>query len=206
MTACTLRHYINLVESVGAWSDFPIRSFDALYHVGSMNRLRKQKISFEGSGLSVSLHPNVWRYIDGGWVHGDLWRLVKDGNQFVDINAMTQQNREAVIAWAEQKGYLRRAKVGTNGVTGQSALWDRLGGMLPMPDHAFDLALTVYLEDETGIDGVWWDEPLVVAPKTKGGWAPRGVIFVSRLPQWKIERISETEAPDLDLFSKKRRR
>lgn len=69
-------------------SPYPLISFTKLYHVGTLNPENKGSDSHEGSGLSVSVHPNEWTRIAklGG---GDLYSLSKSGNQFLDFHRMT---------------------------------------------------------------------------------------------------------------------
>ena len=47
---------------------------------------------------------------------------------------------------------------------------------------AWDILLTLYVEHETNLDGVWWHERLDVLNLS----APRGVIVSSKISQWKI--------------------
>lgn len=48
------------------------------------------------------------------------------------------------------------------------------------PLGALDLAATFYVEDETDLDGVWWNDTL----DPEGLSAPRGVICLKQLPTW----------------------
>jgi len=50
-------------------------------------------------------------------------------------------------------------------------------------DIAFDVLLTLYVEQATDLDGVWWDETLDVGNLS----APRGVIVPSRIGRWEKE-------------------
>ena len=52
-------------------------------------------------------------------------------------------------------------------------------------DSTFDILLTVYLENNTEYDGIWWEEELDVLKYS----APRGVIFNSKLKTWDIKKI-----------------
>jgi hypothetical protein len=71
------------------------------------------------------------------------------------------------------------------------------GGMLPTsklistsmqgriePSQTFDLLLTIFLEKTTNYDGIWWNDKLDVVKYS----APRGVIFNSKLNNWKISK------------------
>jgi len=50
---------------------------------------------------------------------------------------------------------------------------------------AFDYLLTVYVEQVTDFDGVWWNDKLDVSKYS----APRGVIFNNKLNSWKVNKI-----------------
>ena len=54
---------------------FAFKSFAKLWHVGSMNPRIKRPGSYEGAGLSVSVHPEDWQQI--AEIGGDLWELTK---------------------------------------------------------------------------------------------------------------------------------
>ncbi len=51
--------------------------------------------------------------------------------------------------------------------------------------HALDIAATFWVEDETDLDGVWWDD--LLEPQNYS--APRGVICLRRLSDWHIEYL-----------------
>jgi hypothetical protein len=50
------------------------------------------------------------------------------------------------------------------------------------PSQTFDLLLTIFIEKTTNYDGIWWNDKLNVMKNS----APRGVIFNSKLNNWKI--------------------
>ena len=50
------------------------------------------------------------------------------------------------------------------------------------PSQTFDLLLTIFVEKTTNYDGIWWNDKLDVMKYS----APRGVIFNSKLNNWKI--------------------
>lgn len=83
---------------------FPTISFDVLFHVGSFDPSHKQAGSYEGAGLSVSLHPEEWSFIAklGG---NPTWSLRRPGNRFLDAHAISLKNKHAIMAWAVQRGY-----------------------------------------------------------------------------------------------------
>ena len=51
-------------------------SDNTYYHVGLMNIANKSDISYEGSGLSISKHPEEWQKINP-LTSGDLFELKK---------------------------------------------------------------------------------------------------------------------------------
>jgi hypothetical protein len=89
----------------------PLRSFEVLFHVGTLQASHKQRDSLEGAGLSVSLHPNAWRKIARGRVSGNTWYLSKPHNQFIVANELPKKSRKQIEDWAIAQGLARREKV-----------------------------------------------------------------------------------------------
>lgn len=91
-----------------------LRTFEELYHVGTMNAADKgcRGASLEGMGLSASTCPEAWVRIArlGGlpW-----WRLSKRGAQFLDLHALTPSQQRDYLQWAHEEGYLLPAVVWT---------------------------------------------------------------------------------------------
>lgn len=73
-----------------AGAPVPPRTFEALFHVGTLRPEDKgcDGPSWEGHGLSVSVHPAAWTRIArlGG---RPTWKLVNDQARFVDVHALT---------------------------------------------------------------------------------------------------------------------
>ena len=84
---------------------FAFKSFAKLWHVGSMNPKDKRPGSYEGAGLSVSVHPEDWQQI--AEIGGDLWEFTKKGNKFVNFHRLTKAQREIVAQWGIQNGYVQ---------------------------------------------------------------------------------------------------
>jgi 8-oxo-dGTP pyrophosphatase MutT (NUDIX family) len=95
---------------------FAFRSFKKLWHVGTMNPNDKQKGSYEGAGLSVSVNPEEWQYIAG--VGGDLWELTKQGNRFLNFHRIGKTQRQQIVQWGLKKGYVEPV------VTYKVEFWD----------------------------------------------------------------------------------
>jgi 8-oxo-dGTP pyrophosphatase MutT (NUDIX family)/GNAT superfamily N-acetyltransferase len=83
---------------------FAFRSFKKLWHVGDMNPKSKQPGSLEGSGLSVSVHPEDWMNI--AEIGGDTWELTKPSNRFLNFHRLSKPQRKQLAAWGIQNGYL----------------------------------------------------------------------------------------------------
>ncbi len=200
---------------------FPTRSFKKLYHVGSLNASQKRRNSYEGAGLSVSLHPNEWRAIARGFVSGDTWVCTRANNQFVDAHKMRKAHRQMVAQWGVENGYVTIASkwrvsyyddefegeryfefssreqaeeeahdLGTEpqeirGAMIATPLLQKRTLSRAEPVAVADLLLTVYVEDATPFDGVWWADRLDPVALS----APRGVIVPSRVSQWSFERL-----------------
>lgn len=93
----------------------PALQFDSVFHVGSFNPADKRGHSWEGNGLSVSLHPDEWIEIAelGGQPTWELTapqagagELARRG--FLDMHALEPAQRDAIEAWATAGGYLDR--------------------------------------------------------------------------------------------------
>lgn len=200
-----------------------LKTFETLYHVGTMNTAHKGKGSYEGSGLSVSLHPEEWRRIarlGGAPIH----KLTKENNQFLDYyESMKEQGFEQkVIEWGVENGYIESAtvycvenydeefdRVVMGSYMDQKAAEDEYEAYeecdltkmyardwyvtLPKLDKRIlaygksvlniSLLMTVYVEDQTDLDGIWWEEELDVFSYS----APRGVIVPSKISEWKMK-------------------
>lgn len=83
----------------------PVIAIDLVRHVGSMDPASKRTGSYEGAGLSVSLHPRAWRAIARGFVSGRTWTLRKQGGRFLDAHALKPSMRRAILAWGVDEGY-----------------------------------------------------------------------------------------------------
>lgn len=82
----------------------PVRSFKTLWHVGAMDSTHKRQGSYEGAGLSVSLHPEDWTRIArlGG---NPTWTLTKPGNVFLNFHRMNKTHRKMIRDWGIANGY-----------------------------------------------------------------------------------------------------
>jgi hypothetical protein len=198
----------------------PTRSFSELYHVGTLNICDKRKDSHEGTGLSVSLHPDEWRRIGKGMVGGDTFILSKPKSRFLDAHAFRDIGGiETVKQWAlvnglvsavqgwsmtweewedevqtytmffESKEQAEREAEDCDGIVKEIELLSSTPEMkarLERDDvgHALveDLLLTLWVEDNTDLDGVWWEDHLNIHAFS----APRGVIIAKKLGGWDI--------------------
>lgn len=201
----------------------PTKSFKRLWHVGSLLAADKgrQGASQEGSGLSVSIHPEDWATIArlGGY---PTWDLHRPANRFLAFHKLSKAHREALQSWGIAKGYLilkpqwklqyydsemddechclfdteeearkeipdwldesEPATVSEVTLPCPTTLMaERLGFDTRFCD-ATDMAATFWVEDETSLDGVWWQD--TYAPESLS--APRGVIVRRAIPQWSI--------------------
>jgi hypothetical protein len=82
----------------------PLVALETVWHVGDMRPGSKRRRSYEGAGLSISLHPAAWRMIGRGAVSGDTWRMDRPGATFLDACALDEVQREGVISWAMAEG------------------------------------------------------------------------------------------------------
>lgn len=88
----------------------PLVCYPEVFHVGSLNAQDKGRAgnSYEGNGLSVSLHPEEWTQIArlGG---GQTFRLVKDTGSFLDTVELSADWRQAFETQALVDGWLTLA-------------------------------------------------------------------------------------------------
>ena len=61
----------------------PTKRLKKVYHVGDIDLNKKSKNSLEGSGLSISLHPEAWKQISET-TYGDTHILLNDNGIFLD--------------------------------------------------------------------------------------------------------------------------
>lgn len=81
-------------------ADVPTVSFDALYHVGTLNIKDKVALNFEGTnGLSISTAPSAWRKINKGVTKGSTFRFRKSNNTFIDANSIDDHLHQQFIQW-----------------------------------------------------------------------------------------------------------
>ena len=113
---------------------FPIKTAKAVFHVGTMNPNEKGKrhthFSFEGNGLSVSVHPKEWSRIArlGG---NPTWEIRPCGRHasFLDFHLLSPQNIARITDWAVANDFLRPTRLVTI-AWHDDELWpdDDLGG------------------------------------------------------------------------------
>ena len=84
----------------------PTKSFKELFHVGTLDSSNKREGSYEGSGLSVSTHPDEWRRIARGYVTGDTYIATKPNNIFINAHKLTKVIKSEIAKWGVQNGLL----------------------------------------------------------------------------------------------------
>lgn len=91
--------------------DPPTVSFDELHHVGSLNPNEKwgRGTSYEGSGLSVSRHPDEWRHI-ARLGNAPTWTFDTSGLSFVDAHQIPDTDEAGIVEWAENAGLVERTQ------------------------------------------------------------------------------------------------
>jgi hypothetical protein len=76
----------------------PTRSFAKLFHVGTLKISDKRRGSYEGAGLSVSLHPEEWMQI--ARIAGTVWQCTRAGNRFLNFYRLTKVQKVLIGDWA----------------------------------------------------------------------------------------------------------
>ena len=180
----------------------PIKKISKVFHVGEMDIKNKSKFSLEGSGLSVSINPDEWRKI-AQLGDRELYLLTNPNGVFVDGNKLNKQQKNNVISWGLENDYIsqketykvcwyddemeedgKTIEVNKSGVLPTSKLISSSMQGRIEPSQTFDLLLTIFVEKTTNYDGIWWNNKLDVMKYS----APRGVIFNSKLNNWKISK------------------
>lgn len=93
-----------LTESINDLS-LPIKKISKVFHVGTMDISKKSSFSLEGSGLSVSVHPEEWQKINP-LTAGVLHVLTKNNGQFVDAHRLNKKQKRNIILWGIQNEYI----------------------------------------------------------------------------------------------------
>lgn len=195
--------------------ELPTKKISSVFHVGDMNISNKSDFSLEGSGLSVSLHPDAWVKIAklGG---RDIYVLTNNNGIFVDAYKINKKQKDSIISWGinnelvtkielykvlfgdgsymefdnlddaeyESDGEYEIKKSKNYGIKATDKLKNKTKQKRIDISSTFDLLLSVYVEDLTLYDGVWWSDKLDIYSLS----APRGVIFNSKIKDWKIKR------------------
>lgn len=191
--------------------------------LNSENRNQNYAESYEGPGLSVSLHPDDWRAIAK---LGDTptWVAHKTNNLFVDRWALTEQQEDEIQRWGIRNQlleYVTRWEVARwdseldhqyfihcetyqealeeadmeesivteiETLASTTKLAELTGTQKGNTASAFDMALNIYTQQETDLDGIWWED--TYDPSTYS--CPRGVILPDMIFSWSFTAINGT--------------
>ena len=84
-----------------------VTALTEVFHIGTLDHADKGKLtwsdSYEGHGLSVSLHPDEWERIAklGGLPR---WKLTNEAGRFLDALELSDTQRKEIIAWGVEQG------------------------------------------------------------------------------------------------------
>ncbi len=95
---------LNLNLNEGVSTNWPTLQFESLYHIGTMNAADKRRGSYEGAGLSVSRHPDSWGRM--AKIGGDVWKLTKDGNRFLNFHRLNTDQKNVILSWGVQHRFI----------------------------------------------------------------------------------------------------
>lgn len=93
------------VDHVAVFGEPPVVGFDSVFHVGTLDPSRKGESygrSYEGSGLSMSLHPDDWQQI--ARLSGHVWQIGTSSLRFMSRHDVDESQTAAAVAWAESEG------------------------------------------------------------------------------------------------------
>jgi hypothetical protein len=140
--------------------------FLAFHDLTADDRNAIRQWAFDNNYLTETL---VWRVL---WFDDEL-----DTQIWMDFGSLEEAEEQAEAVEAEIE------EIFANSVTERlSAVTKTNAGET---SGAFDLAATVFVEQETQLDGVWWEDVLDQYAYS----APRGVIVPSRVPNWKFSPV-----------------
>lgn len=91
---------------------FHLACFDEVFHVGSLDLADRSKSSYEGDGLSVSVHPEDWSAI--ARIGGATWVLRKPEQAqfcFASYHNLNETDRDLLRAWALVRGWVEQRTV-----------------------------------------------------------------------------------------------
>jgi len=194
--------------------DIPRIEKRAVYHVGSKRKTSEKPWgSHEGRGLSVSEVPGVWSRIAD--LVGPTYKLTrKDGRPglFVDYWNLSQETRDRILAdgglvfrgtayqtaWETEDGgeyvllHATRAEAERQrDVVEPIETWFPTEQLKRLWAEDFSSELSLGLVENVAFsqtialwgafDGIWWEDVLIEEDYS----APRGVIFPSKVPEWK---------------------
>jgi hypothetical protein len=195
---------------------FPLITLEKAWHLGTLDIANKNSHSYEGSGLSISTHPEIWRKI--AKLNGELFGLVKQKNFFLDFHSLTDTRKASLFSWGLRQGYVEQVKIHfysyyddekMSNLTFESANYEEM--LREAEDYDIQTKdgyqATVSLLKETQRSKI---EPIEVLDflaivyserhlRVDGVWwqdelnlatqsSPRGVIFTKKLSEWTIEK------------------
>jgi len=128
-----------------------------------------------------------WGLEHGYIVRGSVWRICWYDDEWDDelCADYASEDEARADAHADEK-FSRVTKIEDprRAVLATKKLQQRVLGAAH-PTIVFDCLTTVYVEDATSLDGVWWADQLDLSRLS----APRGVIVPSRVASWQFRRV-----------------
>lgn len=93
------------VDHVAAFGAPTVVEFDSVFHVGTLDASQKGASygrSYEGSGLSISLHPDDWQQI--ARLSGPVWQIDTSSLRFMSRHELNEAQTATAVAWAASEG------------------------------------------------------------------------------------------------------
>ena len=148
----------------GSQTFIPLTSLEVVTHIGSLNPADKglRGASYEGAGLSFSIHPEDWEAIAqlGG---NDWWEVDLTGRQFVDGHQALRLASEGLATWGQANGLITSCQ--EFAVAWEDSEWEE---MVEMVVPTLELA-QAEVEDMAEVEGMAEDEFKITQ---RQGWAP----------------------------------
>lgn len=87
----------------------PVVQHASVFHVGTLQADNRERLSYEGDGLSVSVHPQDWRII--ARLTGSTWELRHpnlESMSFLNVHSLSCDQRDTVLGWGLSQGWVEK--------------------------------------------------------------------------------------------------
>jgi len=192
----------SIVDVLLEASSLPVLVLDKVYHVGTMKLKHRRDFSYEGSGLSVSLHPSAWTKIAklGG---NQTWELAKKGGKFIDALKMKKSHWSVATEWGVAQRLVEKTTVWRSWTLDGET--DRWGYSMHATEEEARAEIDGFDEEEGRVDSVAHFKPtskLTKGQKRKSSFAEvKDHLLVAYAEDRGYDGVWWTEDLDVDAYS-----